>query len=92
MVLSLNHCIPLQIPYHYDVVVRLKTLYENIMRPPEMTEESPQATTGPAQPVTAPSKEKSTSGKKSEDGKGKKDKSVKDKRGKLLEDCFNKVD
>ena len=62
------------------------------MRPPEMTEESDKSTTGPAQPVAAPSKEKSTSGKKSEDGKGKKDKSVKDKKCKLLANCFNGVD
>ncbi|XP_065910195.1 MYCBP-associated protein-like isoform X3 [Dysidea avara] len=74
------------VPYHYDVVTRLKVLYEDIMRPPEMTEESDKSTTGPAQPVAAPSKEKSTSGKKSEDGKGKKDKSVKDKKSSRMKE------
>jgi len=90
VILSLRHNSP-QVPYHYDVVARLKALYEAIMRPPELTEESTQSSAGPAQTVTAPSKEKATSGKKSEDGKGKKDKSVKDKKCKLSVECFNRI-
>ena len=62
------------------------------MRPPELKEESTQSSAGPTQTVTAPLKEKATSGKKSEDaGKGKKDKSMQDKKCKLSVECFNKV-
>ena len=67
-----------QIPYQYDVVARLKLLYEEIMRPPEVAEETSPSTT--AHSSVAATKEKSTSGKKTDEGKGKKDKSSKEKK------------
>ena len=65
-------------------MARLKLLYEDIMKPPEMADDiSPTSTT--AHSSVATSKEKSTSGKKTDEGKGKRDKSVKDKKCKAMQ-------
>lgn len=72
------------IPYQYDVVARLKLLYEEIMRPPEVAEETSPSTT--AHSSVAATKEKSTSGKKTDEGKGKKDKSSKEKKSSKMKD------
>jgi len=61
-------------------VARLKLLYEEIMRPPELPEEGSQSTSTTAQSTVPPTKEKSTSGKKTDEGKGKKDKPPKEKK------------